>query len=187
MNLSMMKRPALHVAAAAFAALAVFSPAQAHIQLEYAVAPAGSSYKASFKVGHGCAGAPTRQISVRIPDGVRGARPMPKPGWSLAIERQKLAVPYTSDGRTVSEDVVRITWTVNSPENALANDLYDEFVLVGNLPEKPDRLYWPVSQVCEPGRIEWSDIPQPGQKPSDLKRPAPSLELMPSSGGNHHH
>src|SRR4051812_26436383 len=84
-------------------AAGLFGSAQAHVVLEYQVAPAGASYKATFKVGHGCGASPTREVSVDIPAGVRGARPMPKPGWSLDIRREKLAQPYGSHGREVTE------------------------------------------------------------------------------------
>src|SRR5690606_13253930 len=90
------------------AVLCTALPAAAHVGLEYQVAPAGSSYRATFQVGHGCAGSPTRQLVVEIPAGVRGARPMPKPGWTLEVTREKLAQPYTSHGRSVTDDVARI-------------------------------------------------------------------------------
>jgi uncharacterized protein YcnI len=180
-----MKRNILRTAAAVVAMLA--AAAHAHIALEYQIAPAASSYKASFKVGHGCSGSPTREISVRIPDGVRGARPMPKPGWDINVERQQLAVPYQSEGRTVNEDVVRITWTAKTREDMLPNAWYDEFVLVGQLPARAGALYWPVSQVCEEGRTDWTELPQAGQKLSDLKRPAPMLEVLPGAASGHQH
>jgi len=161
--------------------------AGAHVVLEYQVAPAGSSYKATFKVGHGCGESPTRQISVQIPAGVQGARPMPKPGWTLDVQRDKLAAPYTSHGRTVTEDVVRITWTAKTPADMLPNGWYDEFVLAGQLPARTGPLYWPVSQVCEAGRTDWTEVPAPGQAMSGLKSPAALLELLPAGGGGHQH
>lgn len=173
----------------ALAALALAAcGAQAHVVLEYQVAPAGRSYKATFKVGHGCGNSPTRQIAVDIPAGVRGAKPMPKPGWALDVQRARLATPYTSHGRTVTEDVVRITWTAKTKDDDLPNAYYDEFSLVGQLPEAPGTLYWPVTQVCEEGRNDWTEVPRPGQKASDLKAPAPLLEIMPGAdapGHNH--
>lgn len=173
------------LAAALFAAAGA---TQAHVVLEYQVAPAGRSYKATFKVGHGCGPSPTRQIAVDIPAGVRGARPMPKPGWTLDVRRAPLAAPYTSHGRTVTEDVVRITWTAKTKDDWLPNAHYDEFVLAGQLPDQDGPLYWPVTQVCEEGRNEWVEIPKPGQKLSDLKSPAALLDVLPgaaASGHNH--
>jgi uncharacterized protein YcnI len=166
--------------------LALAPLAHAHVVLEYQVAPAGSSYKATFKVGHGCGEAPTRQVSVAIPAGVTGARPMPKPGWTLDIQRGKLEQPVTSHGKTVTEDVTRITWTARTPADRLPSDQYDEFVLVSQLPAKAGPLYWPLSQVCEPGRLDWVDVPQAGQSPADLKSPAAVLEVLPTDGAAAH-
>jgi len=169
-----------------FCLLACASLSQAHTVLEYQVATAGQSYKATFKVGHGCGASPTRQIVVAIPAGVQGAKPMPKAGWRLEVTREKLAQPYASHGRTITEDVSRISWTAKTTEDFLPNGQYDEFVLVGSLPEQAGMMYWPVQQVCEQGRMDWVEIPTPGQKLSDLKSPAAALELMPSAGTAEH-
>lgn len=158
----------------------------AHPTLEYQVAPAGSSYKASMRIGHGCGNSPTRQISMAIPAGVRGAKPMPKPGWALEVQREKLAQPYVSHGRTVTDDVVRVTWTAKTPEDYLPNAHYDEFVVVGQLPAKAGPMYWPVNQVCADGRSDWTETPQPGQKHADLKTPAALLDILPGAGGSGH-
>jgi len=162
--------------------------ASAHTVLEYPVATAGQSYKATFKVGHGCGPSPTRQIVVDIPAGVQGAKPMPKAGWRLEIVKTKLTQPYTSHGRSITEDVTRISWTAKTADDFLPNGQYDEFVLVGTLPAQAGMMYWPVQQVCEQGRMDWVDIPKPGQKLSDLKSPAAALELMPGlAAGGHNH
>lgn len=156
----------LAIAAACFASVPA---AQAHVTLEYAVAPANSYYKATFKVGHGCAGSPIRQIVVVLPEGVPQARPMPKAGWTVALEPG------------------RISWTARTPADHLPDAFYDEFVLQAKLPAQAGPLYWRVSQVCEQGRIDWAEVPQPGQKLSDLKSPAALLEVLPAGGGGHHH
>lgn len=160
--------------------------ASAHVVLDYQAAPAGSSYRATFKVGHGCGASATRQVVVEIPAGVRGAAPMPKAGWQLAIERAPLPQPETSHGRTVTDEVSRITWTARTPADALASAHYDEFVLVARLPQQPGPLYWPVRQVCEEGRLDWVEVPRAGQKLSDLKAPAAVLEVLPAAGGHDH-
>ena len=165
----------------------LFVPASAHVVLEYQVAPAGASYKAAFKVGHGCGASPTRQVVVDIPAGMRGARPMPKPGWTLDVQRDKLAQPYTSHGRSITEDVVRVTWTAKTPQDMLPGAHYDEFVLVAQAPEQAGTLYWPVRQTCAEGRNDWVERPKAGQKPSDLKFPAAALEILPAGGAAAHH
>jgi uncharacterized protein YcnI len=160
--------------------------ASAHTVLEYQVATAGQSYKATFKVGHGCGASPTRQIVVEIPSGVQGAKPMPKAGWRLEVTREKLAQPYTSHGRSITEDVTRISWAAKTADDMLPNGHYDEFVLVGTLPDQAGVMYWPVQQICEQGRQDWTEVPKPGQKLSDLKSPAAVLEVMPSAGAAAH-
>jgi uncharacterized protein YcnI len=119
---------------------------------------------------------------------MRGARPMPKPGWALEVQREKLAQPYTGHGRTITEDVVRVTWTAKTPEDMLPHAHYDEFVLVATTPEQAGTMYWPVRQTCAEGRNDWVETPKPGQKISDLKSPAAALEILPGAGaGAHNH
>jgi periplasmic copper chaperone A len=178
----------LATCAMAVGAAALAGTAGAHPTLETQAAPAGSSYKAVFKIGHGCAGSATRQLAVDIPAGVRGARPMPKAGWTLEVVREKLAQPYTSHGRTITEDVVRVIWTARTKDDMLPNAHYDEFVVVAQLPDKPGPIYWPMRQACEEGRADWVEIPRSGQKLSDLKSPAVLLEIRPAgAGGQHSH
>lgn len=166
------------VLAAATASLSL--SAQAHVTLEYQVAPAGSSYKASFKVGHGCGASPTRQIVVDVPAGMRGARPMPKAGWTLDVQRGK---PVAG---AAAEDVVRITWTAKTEQDMLSSAHYDEFVLVATAPQQAGTLYWPVRQICAEGRSDWVEIPQAGQPLSALKSPAAALEILPGAGAAGH-
>ena len=162
--------------------------ANAHVMLEYQVAPAAASYRAAFKIGHGCGSSPTRQVVVHVPPAMRGARPMPKAGWTLEVTREPLAQPITSHGRTVTEDATRVTWTAKTRDDMLAAAHYDEFVLVAQTPEQPGTLHWPVQQICEEGRHDWTELPKPGEKPGDRKSPAPALEILPASGaGSHQH
>jgi len=162
----------------AFLALAgALATAQAHVVLEYQVAPADSSYKATFKVGHGCGPSATRQIAVDIPAAMRGARPMPKPGWRIEVEK-------------TGDKVTRITWTAKTEEDKLPASYYDEFVLVAQTPAQAGPVYWPVAQVCDAGRSDWTQVPAAGQSPSELKFPAAVLEVLPAgpdAGAHHHH
>lgn len=170
----------------ALGVLSAALPARAHITLEHQTAHAGSYYKANFKVGHGCGQSPIRQIIVQIPAGVQGAKPMPKPGWDLNIERAALSAPYQDHGRTITEDVVRISWTARSAADYLRNEHYDEFALNAKLPGRAGPLYWTVSQVCVDGRIDWHEVPRPGQH-HKLQAPAALLDLLPAAAGGHSH
>jgi len=139
----------------AFMALAA-GAAQAHVTLEVPQVAAGSSYKAVLRVGHGCEGTATHTLTVRLPAGFRGAKPMPKPGWTLSITRAPLAKPYDSHGSAVTDEVVEISWKAASREAWLSDAHYDEFVLRGQAPDTPGPAPFKVQQVCEKGQFEWT-------------------------------
>lgn len=148
--------------------------ALAHVTLQASEAPAGSYHKAVLQVGHGCDGSPTREIRVRVPDGMVSVKPMPKPGWEVTTVQGPLATPHASHGKTVTEGVVEIRWT----GGRLPDAHYDEFAFRGKLPAAAGGvLHVPVVQLCETGEHRWIEIPAPGQDPERLKEPAPSLRL----------
>lgn len=157
----------------AAAALAGASAAGAHIVFAEPAATAGGYYAGRLRVSHGCAGSPTVAIRVAIPDGVGAARPQPKPGWTIAIDKAPLAAPVRSEGgEVVRERVVAITWSGRLPA-----DQFDEFGLLLKLPATPGPLYFPTTQVCEAGSAAWTTIPAAGQAWHALKTPAPVLTL----------
>ncbi len=172
----------------AASALSLTLPAAfAHVVLEDPTALAGRSYKAVFKVGHGCDGAATTAITVRLPAGFKGAKPMPKPGWTLQVQRTPLDKPYDDHGRRVTEDVSLVRWTATSRDQWLADDWYDEFTLVGGLPAEARPLWFQVLQTCDQTSADWSEIPASGVSTKGLKRPAALLELIPSEQAGHQH
>ena len=172
-------RRALFLSSALLGAASV----QAHVTLEKPQAAAGSYYKAVFRVGHGCAGSAVTQFVVNIPPGVQGVKPMAKPGWRIDIDRAKLAQPITHHGVTVTDEVSVIRFT----GGPLPDTHYDEFALSVKLPDTPGPMYWKVSQVCEQGRIDWVELPQPGASLHDLKAPAALLEIVPAEHAGHVH
>ena len=168
------------------ALLLAAASASAHVVLEDGAALAGSSYRASFRIGHGCAGSPTTGIRVYMPTGVRGAKPMPKAGWTLTTRRAPLAQPYDNHGKTVREDVVEVSWVANGPAQALPDDWYEEFVLRATLPEQAGALWFRVLQTCANGQLDWAEIPAQGTSTRGMKTPAALLEVLPSGGASAH-
>lgn len=152
--------------------------ALAHVTLETPQAVVGTYYKAVFRVPHGCNGQATLKLRVRIPDGVIGVKPMPKPGWTLTMTRGAYAHPVAfMHGQSLAEGVREVDWS-----GRLLDEDYDEFVVFAFLGQdlKPGtRLYWPVVQDCASGAERWIDVPPAGQAPASLAHPAPSLELLP--------
>jgi uncharacterized protein YcnI len=161
--------------------------AAAHVTLEEPQALAGRYHKATLQVGHGCDGSPVHTLAVRVPEGLRGAKPMPKPGWALSIRKDRLAQPYQSHGKTISEDVVEIVWKATSRDSWLQDGWYDTFVLRGQLPAQAGNLWFKVLQTCEQGAIDWAEVPANGSSTKGLKAPAALLEVLADEHAGHHH
>lgn len=146
----------------------------AHVVLAESAATAGSYYRATFKVGHGCDGSSTTAISVSIPDGFTNIKPMPKPGWAIEMKMEKLAKPIESRGKKITETVRQITWR----GGPLLEQHYDEFVMLMKLPEQTGKRWLPVVQRCEKGVNEWTEIPPAGKTRKDVKTPAAELDIV---------
>ena len=167
-------------------ALLVFaSAARAHVTLDQPEAPARSSYRAVFKVSHGCDGAATTEIAVTLPEGLRGAKPMPKPGWTLTTQRRPLKTPYDSHGKAVTDELAEARWVANSAADQWPDAWYDEFVLRASLPAEPGELAFQVRQVCTRGEWHWAELPSAANpKP---RAPAVRLKVVPAPTGGHVH
>jgi uncharacterized protein YcnI len=164
-------------AASAAAMLAALSaPAFAHITLDTGSAAVGSSYKAVLRVPHGCDGAATTAIRLKVPEGFVSAKPMPKAGWTLDIKTGPYAKSYTLFGSPVTEGATEITWSGgNLPDNE-----YDEFVVRGTLASDlpaGSTLFFPVIQTCTTGEEDWIDT-----SGGESGTPAPGLKLTAPAG-----
>lgn len=158
--LSVFKATLVAVAGLALASVA----ARAHVFARPESAAAGSSLDLAFTVGHGCAGAPTVALSIKIPPGVVVAEPRAKPGWMVT----------TRTGEAGDE----VEWR----GGPLASDQRDTFVLAVKLPDAPGQtLYFPTVQECQQGSRRWIEIPAAGQSRKDLQGPAPALAVTPKS------
>jgi uncharacterized protein YcnI len=154
--------------------------AHAHVTLEMREAPVGASYKAVLRVPHGCEGTATTTLRVKIPEGLIGVKPMPKPGWTLDTVKGKYPKTYSLFHAQVSEGVVEISWSGGK----LPDAWYDEFVFQGFLADDlapGTTLYVPIVQECEKGVHRWIEIPAAGHSGHghDLKEPAPGVKLLP--------
>ena len=163
-----------------FAALLITAStsfAFAHAALERKEASPNSAYRGVVQIMHGCGGSPTKRVSVTIPEGIVGAKPMPKPGWQLSTEKGAYARAYQSFHGTVSEGVKTITWSGGS----LPDDQIDEFTFLARVSDafQPgSTVYFPIEQDCETGSYRWSEIPAAGQSARDLKSPAPGVTIV---------
>ncbi len=126
----------LKATAVAFAGLALApSFVHAHTTADPDEGTAGGYQRTAFRITHGCKGSPTTAVTIRMPDGVVLAKPMPKPGWTLEIKTRPLATPVDSGhGFKVREAVSEVTWRGGRLENAQ----FDEFVVMLRLPDLPE-------------------------------------------------
>jgi uncharacterized protein YcnI len=153
--------------------------ASAHVTLESREAPVGAPYKAVLRVPHGCDGAATITLRVRVPEGMIAVKPMPKPGWKVETVSGKYPKTYSYfHGAKLSEGVVEVSFSGGS----LPDAYYDEFVFTGFIAgdlEPGTMLYFPVVQECEKGVHRWIEIPAAGKSSGDYPEPAPALKLQP--------
>ena len=142
-------------AGSALAALAIASPAVAHIDPDPTEAQAGSTLSVAFTVEHGCDGSRTIQLDMRLPEGVTEASPDPIEGWEGSIDA----------------DVVTF---VGGP---LPDDEEGTFSVTMTLPPTPDTtIFFPFVQRCEVGEIRWIAIPT-GTAGDEPEEPAPAMAL----------
>jgi uncharacterized protein YcnI len=157
--------------------------AQAHVTIQERTAVQGAYHRAAFKVGHGCEGSPTVKVVIDLPEGLVGAKPMPKAGWQVSTEIRPLAQPYDSHGKAVTERVARVTWSGGS----LPDAHYDEFVMQFQVKADAGVLWIPVDQICEKGRNPWLEVPQTGTETRGLKFPAARFDVLAPAKSEHKH
>lgn len=157
------------------------SGVMAHVTLEQAQFEANAMYKAVMRVPHGCESLPTTALRVQLPAGFQGAKPMPKVGWVIQTKKEKLTKPYDNHGKQVTEDVTEITWTAQSPEYALRDSEYGEFIFRGRAAMPVGAAWFKVRQLCREGEKEgmnsWTEIPAQGTSTRGLKFPAALLHV----------
>jgi len=158
----------------------ISGPAMAHIAVTPAEAPAGSTTRLAFAIGHGCDGSPTVKVRIRIPDSVAVARPQPKAGWQLDVTRAGPAeAPKNPEGQPVTARISEISW-----KGSLPDDFFDEFVVQVRMPDQAGgTVAFPIVQECETGANRWIQIAKPGE--AEPEEPAPVVRIGKKAGHSH--
>jgi uncharacterized protein YcnI len=161
-------------------AVATTAPAFAHITFENPQAPSNSFYRAVLRVPHGCDGSATTAILIQMPEGFIAAKPMPKPGWRVAVTEGDYGKSYDFEGSTISKGAKEIAWTGGN----LPDSFYDEFVFRVRVTDiaPGTKVYFPVVQECGSKSEHWIEIPAEGKSDDDYEHPAPSLMIGPPGG-----
>ncbi len=173
-----MIRTFARAALAATTLLALAAPAFAHSTFEVQEATIGKGFKAVLRVPHGCGTEATHTVRVQIPEGFFAVKPMPKAGWDLDTVTGAYENTYLNHGNEVKEGVKEIVWSNGN----LPNEFYDEFIFRGTFADtlEPGKFYFPSIQECANGEEAWIDTTEDGDMP------APSVTLVPATGGNGH-
>lgn len=168
----------------AFFLCLVSGSAFAHVTANPDKATAGKYFEAAFRVSHGCDGSPTKSVSISLPAGMVSVKPQYKPGWTVEAKKSKLAKPVPAGhGKMATEQFDTITWSGAS----LPDDQYDTFGLLMKLPDAPGLLWFPVTQVCEKGMLEWKNVPANIDAWHKTDHPAPYIRLEAEPKAAHHH
>jgi uncharacterized protein YcnI len=164
--------------------LTMAAPASAHISIidGSAVVGGGFGTEITFRVPHGCAGAPTDTIELLIPEGVTSVKSKWMAGWTIETEPRAAATataaPEASAASTGHEaeaaDVGVVRWT----GGPLPDSMYLDFQIRAVFPETPGTIYFPIVQHCGDAEEAWIQIPAEGQDPDDLDLPAPSVTIV---------
>lgn len=143
------------LALAVLAALVVPAVAAAHVEVEPAEMPAGKPAKLKFSVGHGCDGAATTSLTVRVPKSVGKFKAQPTNGWKVS----------TSSGQ--------MKWT----GGPLPDPDLQEYPFTATFYGKKDsRVPFKLIQGCEGGvETAWIQVVPAGAP--EPETPAPTVTL----------
>jgi uncharacterized protein YcnI len=169
-------------AGAVVVALGIAGPAFAHVTVNPDAATQGGYGRVAFRVPNESDTASTTKLEVVLPEDapVASVSTMPVPGWTVAVEKRKLATPLEVHGSQVTEVVGRLTWTAAAGGGVKPGEFQEFPVSMGPLPEK-DQMIFKVLQTYSDGEVSrWIDEPVAGGE--EPESPAPVLKL--TKGGD---
>ncbi|KAJ3057215.1 hypothetical protein HK097_010575 [Rhizophlyctis rosea] len=149
--------------------LAAAASVQGHATIQPNAAVPGSNYYGAVRNPHGCAGSPTNNVTLLIPDNVTSVKPKSNFGpWTVSTTLRPLVPPQTAEsGAVINTTIASITWTAKDGAHVLDTEYYD-FEFSGKLPDGKDGdvVYFDIIQNCENGASYlWGQ--RPGQNVTD--------------------
>jgi uncharacterized protein YcnI len=145
-------------------------PARATLEQESVTQNA--TEKLTVRIPHGCDGAATLRVRVRISDGVIAVKPMLKAGWTLETVVEPYAGPQEYYGNKLTEGVREVVWS-----GELADAQCDEFTIrarITDANEAGGMLLVPIVQECVDAPERWIETCWPASRAttSTNRRPA---------------
>jgi periplasmic copper chaperone A len=172
--------PHIRTAAAVLvAALALPAAASAHVTLQPDTAPADGFTRLDVRVPNERDDAATVKVDVQLPPGFAFVSYEPRPGWKVAVKREKAEQPIEVEGGfEVDEEIRQITWS----GGRIGPGEFVDFGLSLRMPkgEAGDKLTFKALQTYEDGEVvRWIG-------PEDADEPAPIVTLTAAASGGGH-
>jgi uncharacterized protein YcnI len=168
-------RAALAVAIGALSTVVIgVGTASAHVTVNPKEATQGGYAKFAFRVPNEKDTASTTKLEVVFPTDkapIASVSTRPIPGWTVAVEKSKLATPLKNDDGEITEVVSKLTWTA-AEGSAIAPGTFQEFeVSAGPLPEVDQIAFKALQTYSDGDVVRWID------EGAEADRPAPALKL----------
>ena len=175
---------ALALGAVTVAVLGVASPASAHVTVNPKEATQGSYGRFAFRVPNESDTASTVKVEVVLPENapVGSVSTMPVPGWTVAVEKRRLAQPVDVHGSQLTEAVSKLTWTAAADAGVKPGQFQEFPVSLGPLP-KVERMVFKTLQTYSDGNVQrWIEEPVAGAEEPDSPAPVLTLTAAAPSG-----
>lgn len=135
--------------------LGVAAPASAHVTLDPSTTDAGAMTVLTLEVPHGCAGSPTTELAVRMPDQVTDVSVEDLRRWTATVTDEGVA--FRPDRPLPDGAREQVSFSVRMPDEVGAE------------------LVFPVVQRCEAEEAAWTEVGEDAAARAALERPAPVI------------
>lgn len=169
---------------AALVLIALAAPASAHVTVNPSTATQGGYAALTFRVPTEVDDASTVKVQVYFPpeQPLASVSVKPHPGWSYRVTTSRLPQPVKTPDGTLTSAVSRITWTPDSPADAIKPGEFDEFEVSGGpLPDAPSMEFKALQTYSDGNVVRWIESPTAGA--AEPEHPAPVLTLTPAGSG----
>jgi uncharacterized protein YcnI len=144
------------IAALSVAALiALPATASAHVTLNPGTASAKGFTELLIRVPNERDNANTNRVDIKFPPGFVFASYQPKPGWTVKVQKRKLAKPVKTDDGTVTEEVARMTFMgTGKGVGTIPPGAFQDFPISVQVPDKAGQTLWfPALQTYSNGEV----------------------------------
>ena len=169
-------------ATAAAVVIALPAAASAHVTLNPNTASAKGFTELLIRVPNERDNASTTKVDVEFPPGFVFASYQPKPGWTVKVQKHKLAKPVKTDDGEVTEEVSRMTFIgTGKGLGAIPPGAFQDFPISVQVPDNAGQTLWfPALQTYSNGEVvRWIT------KDESADEPAPHVDVTAAAAEGH--